>query len=132
MVPNINEDHINYGTEVNDERTKEAYWMCLAFLIYDDLKKKNPTSVQDNQTLSSNLDFAFTDLSQYESRGYWLRHDLLDILDLLAPYEQDWLDYPQQERERIERAILHLNEFCKTCWYWLDLLINRIDKVDRF
>ena len=132
MVPNINEDHINYGAEVNDERTKEAYWMCLAFLIYDDLKKKNPTSVQDNQTLSSNLDFAFTDLSQYESRAYWLRHDLLDILDLLAPYEQDWLDYPQQERERIERAILHLNEFCKTCWYWLDLLINRIDKVDRF
>ena len=131
MVPNINEDHINYGAEVNDERTKEAYWICLAFLIYDDLKKKNPTSVQDNQTLSSNLDFAFTDLSQYESRGYWLWHDLLDILDLLAPYEHDWLDYPQQERERIERAILHPNEFCKTCWYWLDLLINRIDKVDK-
>ena len=63
MVPNINEDHINYGAEVNDERTKEAYWICLAFLIYDDLKKKNPTSVQDNQTLSSNLDFAFTDLN---------------------------------------------------------------------
>ena len=132
MVPNINEDHINYDAEVNDERTKEAYWICLAFLIYDDLKKKNPTSVQDNQTLSSNLDFAFTDLSQYESRGYWLWRNLLDILDLLAPYEQDWLDYPQQERERIERAILHLNEFCKTCWYWLDLLIIGIDEVDRF
>ena len=132
MVPNINEDHINYGAEVNDERTKEAYWICLAFLIHDDLKKKNPTSAQDNQTLSSNLDFAFTDLSQYESRGYQLWHDFLDILDLLAPYEQDWLDYPQQERERIERAILHLNEFCKTSWYWLHLLINRIDKVDRF
>ena len=52
MVTNINEDHINYGAEVNDERTKEAYSICLAFLIYDDLKKKNPTSVQDNQTLS--------------------------------------------------------------------------------
>ena len=53
-------------------------------------------------------------------------------LDLLAPYEQDWIDYPQQERERIERAILHPNEFCKTCWYWLDLLIIGIDEVDRF
>lgn len=70
MVPNINEDHNNYGVEVNDERTKEAYWICLASLIYDDLKKKNQTSAQDNQTLSSNLDFACTDLSQYESRGY--------------------------------------------------------------
>ncbi|CAH3151928.1 unnamed protein product, partial [Porites lobata] len=107
---------------------KEAYWICLAFLIYDDLKKKNPTSVQENQTLS----FCVHRSPQYESRGYWLWHDLLDILDLLAPYEQDWLVYPQQERERNERAILHLNEFCKTCWYWLDLLINRIDKVDRF
>ena len=44
----------------------------LSILIYDDQKKKNPTSVQDNQTLSSNLDFACTDLSQYESRGCWL------------------------------------------------------------
>ena len=131
MTPNINEDHINYGAEVNDERTKEAYWICLAFLIYDDLKKKNPTSVQDNQMMS-NLDCAFTDLSQYESHGYWLWHDLRDILDLLAPYEQDGINYPQQERERIERAILHPNEFCQTCWYWLDLLINGIDKVDRF
>ena len=132
MAPNINEDRINYGAEVNDERTREAYWICLAFLIYDDLKKKNPTSVQDNQTLSSNLDCAITDLSQYESRGYWLWHDLVDILDLLARYEQDWIDYPQQERERIERATLHPNELCKTCRYWLDLLINGIDEVYRF
>ena len=83
-------------------------------------------------TLSSNLDFAFTDLSQYESCGHWLWYDLLDILDLLAPYEQDCIDYPQQERECIERAILHPNEFFKTCWYWLDLLIIGIDEVDRF
>ena len=132
MAPNINEDHINYGAEVNDERAEEAYGICLAFLIYDDLKKKDATSVQDNQTLSSNLDCAFTDLSQYESHGYWLRHDLLDILDLPAPYEQDWINYPQQERERIERAVLHPNEFWKTCWYWLDLLFNGIDDVYRF
>ena len=64
MAPNINGDHVNYGAEVNDERTKEAYWICLAFLIHDDLKKKNPTSVQDNQTLSSNLGCVFTDLSR--------------------------------------------------------------------
>jgi len=94
MAPNINVDHINYGAEVNNERTKEAYLICLAFLIYNDLKKQNSTSVQDNQTLPSNLDWAFTDLSQYESHGYWLWHDLLDKLDLLAPYEQDWIDYP--------------------------------------
>ena len=72
MATNVNEDHIDYGADVNYERTKEAYWICLAFWIYDDLKKRNPTSAQDKQTLSSNLDFAFTDLSIYESRGYWL------------------------------------------------------------
>ena len=42
MATNLNEDHIDYGAEVNYERTKEAYWICLALLIYDDLKKRNP------------------------------------------------------------------------------------------
>ena len=130
MAPNMSGDHINNNQGLNDERTKEAYWICLAFLIYDGLKKKYPQLVQDNQTLLSNLYGALTDLTQYKSRSYWLWHDLLDILDLLAPYEQDWMDDLQQERDHIERAILHPNEFCQTCWYWLDLLVNGIDEVD--
>ena len=67
MATNLNEDHIDYGAEVNYERTKEAYWICLAFWIYDDLKKRNPTSAQDNQTLSSNLEMRLQ-ISVYMSR----------------------------------------------------------------
>ena len=99
-------------------------------LRWSEEKESNISTRQSDVVVKSRN--AFTDLSIYESRGYWLWHDLLDILDLLVPYEQDWIDYPQQERERIERVILHPNEFCKTCWYWLDLLIIGTDEVDRF
>ena len=47
MAPNINDDHINYGAEVNEEKTKEAYWICLAFFFYDDPKEKNPTILEN-------------------------------------------------------------------------------------
>ena len=32
METNLNEDHIDYGAEVNYERTKEAYWNMLSIL----------------------------------------------------------------------------------------------------
>ena len=128
MVPNINEHHINYGAEVKDKRGL-LDMLSIFNLRWSEEKESNISTRQSDVVVKSRFCIY---RSQYESHGYRLWHDFLDILDLLAPYEQDWLDYPQQERERIERAIMHLNEFCKTCWYWLDLLINRIDKVDRF
>ena len=38
----------------------------------------------------------------------WLWHDLLDILDLLAPEDQDWLDNisSEDESEEIIKAIV--------------------------
>ena len=131
MAPNIIEQFENHSPEVSDGRTEEAYWICLAFLVYDDIHKKEPSSLQDNQNLQACLDRKSTDT--YKTDAYWLWHDLLDILDLLAPYEQDWIDdtQPQQEKEKIEKAILQPDQFCKTCWYWLDLIVNGIDEVDR-
>ena len=131
MVPNIIELFENDSPEVSDGRTEEAYWICLAFLVYDDIHKKEPSSLQDNQKLQQWLGRESTDT--YKTKAYWLWHDLLDILDLLAPYEQDWIDDIQshQEKEKIEKAILQPDQFCETCWYWLDLIVNGIDEVDR-
>ena len=119
--------------DVNDEKTKDAYWICLAFMMYNDIQKRDPSSVQDNRKLTTRLDQAFTVLENYRTEAYWVWHDLLDILDVLAPYEQEWIDElePQEEKERIENVILQPDQFCKTCWYWLDILINGIDEVDQ-
>jgi len=72
-------------------------------------------------------------LNNYCEKAYWLWHDLLDILSFLAPYYQDWLDetQPHEEKERTENALLQPDQFCKSCWYWLDLIVNETDKVDR-
>ena len=72
-------------------------------------------------------------LDKYRTDVYWLWHDLLDVLDALAPYEQDWIDntQPHEEWKHIEKLLLQPDKFCKTCWYWLDLMINGIDEVDR-
>ena len=74
-------------------------------------------SVLDNQNLVARLDHAYARLNNYREKAYWLWHDLLDILDFLAPYDQDCLDdtEPQEEKERIENALLQPNNFCKTC-----------------
>ena len=65
-------------------------------MVYDDIQKRDPSSVQDNEKLTTCLDHAFTVLDHYRTKAYWVWHDLLDILDLLAPYEQDWIDNPRK------------------------------------
>ena len=80
------------------------------------------------------MDQAFTVLENYRTEAYWVWHDLLDILDVLAPYyEQEWIDElePREEKERIENVILQPDQFFKICCYWLDILINAIDEVDQ-
>ena len=64
---------------------------------------------------------------------YWLWHDLLDILDFMAPEDQDWIDEItlEDEKEKILEIIVQPNQFCQTCWYWLDLIVNGVDEVDR-
>jgi len=49
MVPNILEQR------ENDERAKDAYWICLAFLLHDDIRKRDAGSVLDNQNLVARL-----------------------------------------------------------------------------
>ena len=130
MASNFIKQHF---LDVNDEKAKDAYWICLAFMMYNDIQERDPNSVQDNRKLMSRLDQAFTVLENYSAEAYWAWHDLLDILDVLAPYEQEWIDElePQEEKERIENVILQPGQFCKACWYWLDILINGVDEVDQ-
>ena len=70
---------------------------------------------------------------EYRPIAYWLLHDLLDILDFMAPEDQDWIDETtlEEEKEKILEIIMHPNQFCQTCWYWLDLIANGVDEVDR-
>ena len=71
-----------------------------------------------------------TALDKYRNDVYWLWHDLLDVLDAMSPYEQDWIDnmQPHEERKHIEKLLLQPDQFCKTCWYWLDLITSEADR----
>ena len=65
-----------------------------------------------------------TALDKYRDNVYWLWHDLLDVLDAMAPDEQDWINtLPHEERKHLEKPLLQPNQFCKTCWYWLLLMV---------
>ena len=70
--------------------------------------------------------------NEYRPIAYWLWHDLLDILDFMAPEDQDWVDEItlEDEKEKILEIIMQPNQFCQTCWCWLDLIVNRVDEVD--
>ena len=125
MASNMNENKISSCCgELEEERIKEAYWITFAFLVYKDIFKQEPLLVHDNQKAISCLNK--TDLDKYRENVYWLWHDLLDVLDAMAPYEQDWVDNtPQHEEQKhIEKLLLQRDQFCKTCWYWLDLITN--------
>ena len=72
-------------------------------------------------------------LDNCKTNAYWLWHDLLDILDWIAPENQDWIDdiSLEDEEDKIIKAIVFPDQFGKTCWYWLDLIFNGVDEVDR-
>ena len=55
------------------------------------------------------------------------------MFDFIAPGNQDWIDgiTIEEEKEQILKAIFQPDQFCQTCWYWLDLAHNGIDEVDR-
>ena len=101
--------------ELEQERVKDTYWISFAFLVYKDICKREPLLVHD-----------------IKNSVYWLWHDLLDVLDAMAPDEQDWIDntLPHEERKYLEKPLLQPNQFCKTCWYWLDLITNGGDEFD--
>ena len=109
--------------ELEEERVKEVYWITFAFLVYKDIYKQEPL-LHDNQKAMSCLNE--TDLDKYRENVYWLWHNLLDVLDAMAPYEQDWVDNmpPHEEQKHFEKLFLQPDQFCKTCWYWLDLITN--------
>ena len=104
MVLNILDDHCkNY-----DDTVKQAYWSCLAFLVYNEIQRKEPSALQDNQKLTTCLNDLLITQDDYRTIAYWLWHDLLDILDLMAPEGQDWLDNisSDDENEEIIKAIV--------------------------
>ena len=129
MVLNILDDHYkNY-----DDTVKQAYWSCLAFLVYNEIQRKEPSALQDNQKLTTCLNDLLITQDDYRTIAYWLWHDLLDVLDLMAPEDQDWIDIisSEDENEEIIKANVQPNQFCQTCWYWSDLIVNDIDEEDR-
>ena len=129
MVPNILDNDCNNC----DDTVKWAYWSCLAFLLYNEIQRKAPAALQDSQKLTACLNDLLATQNEYRSIAYWLRHDLLDILDFLAPEDQYWIDEStlEDEKEKILEIIMQPNQFCQTCWYWLDLIVNGVDEVDR-
>ena len=129
MVPNTLDDHCTNC----DNTVKWAYWSCLTFLLYNEIQRKEPTTLQDNQKLTTCINDLLVTQNEYRPIAYWLWHDLLDILDFMAPEDQDWIDEItlEDENEKILEIIMQPNQFCQTCWYWLDLIVNGIDEVDR-
>ena len=85
MALNVLDDHCNDC----DDKIKQAYWSCLAFLVNNEIQRRGPSVIQDNQKLTTCLDDLLTTQDKYQTDAYWLWHDLLDILDVLAPEDQD-------------------------------------------
>ena len=114
MVPNILDDHCNNC----DDTVNWAYWSCLAFLLYNEIQRKEPTALQDNQKLTTCLNDSLVIQNEYRPIVYWLWHDLLDILDFMALEDQDWIDEItlEDEEEKILEIIIQPNQFCQTCW----------------
>ena len=54
MAPNImiTENKSDSCGELDEERIKEAYWICFAFLVYEDIVKKEPLSLHDHQNVT--------------------------------------------------------------------------------
>lgn len=51
----------------------------------------------------------------------------------MAREDQDWIDdiSTEDENKEIIKATVQPNQFCQTCWCWLDLIVNGVDEVDR-
>ena len=61
-------------------------------MLYYQIRRKEPTALQDNQKLTTCLNDLLVTQNEYRPIAYWLWHDLLDILDLMAPEDQNWID----------------------------------------
>ena len=49
-----------------------------------------------------------------------------------SPEDQDWIDeITLQDEKKIIEIIMQPNQFCQTCWYWLDMIVNGVDEVDQ-
>ena len=35
------------------------------------------------------------------------------------------------KKKKTLEIIMQPNQFCQACWYWLDLIFNGVDEVDR-
>ena len=130
MVPNTLDRHCNNCDDV----VKLAYWSCLAFLLYNEIQRKERTAFQDNQMLTTCLNDLLVTQNEYRPIAYWLWHNLLDILDFMAPEDQDWIDEITLEDKKEKNCRNH--SATKTILSNLlvlviDLIFNGVDKVDR-
>lgn len=97
--------------------------------MYEDICKREPLLVHDNKKGATRLKEAALD--KYRD-VYWIWHDLLNVLDAMAPDKEDWISntLPYEERKHIEKLLLQPNQLCKTCWYWLDVITNGGDEFN--
>ena len=95
-------------------------------MLYDEIQRKERTVLQDNQKLTTCLNDLLVTQDENRPIAYWLWHNLLDILDFMAPEDQDWIDEItiEDEQEKIFEITMQPNQFCQTCWYRLDLIVN--------
>ena len=59
-------------------------------------------------TLKAGVNDLLVTQNEYRPIAYWLWHDLLDILDFMAPEDQDWIDEItlEDENEKILEIIM--------------------------
>ena len=111
MVSNILGDHCNNC----DDTVKQTYWSSLAFLLYNEIRRKEPAVLQDNQKLTTCLNDLLVTQNEYRPIAYWLWHDLLDILDFMAPEDQDWIVEItlEDEKEKFSKSLCNLTSSVK-------------------
>ena len=95
-------------------------------MVYNEIQRKEPSALQDNQKLTKCFNDLLITQDEYRTIAYCLWHDLLNILDLVTLEDQDWIDdtSSEDENEEITKAIVQPNQFCQPCWYWLDLIVK--------
>ena len=77
MVPNFKTNEYCDTVEDIEEKTKQAYWVCLTYLACHGVRK------------TSDLNSVFVNLEKHRENAYWLRHYLMAILDLIVTDGQD-------------------------------------------
>lgn len=84
-------------------------------MVHNEIQRIGPIAIQDNQKLTTCLDDLLNTQDKYRTDAYWLWHNLLDILDAIAPEDQDWMDEItlELEKKKSSKSLCNLTNFAK-------------------